>query len=105
MNTYIILIEFNPPPPPNNNEFSPLLLFDIRDLRKICFVHVPRKALLLAIKDADKHSVPHDDVCVLGGGLEVLLENNSGSSAGAGFFGRITGEDFGGRCGRRLLCK
>ena len=101
----MILIEFNPPLPPNNDEFSPLLLFDIRDLRKLRFVHVPRKALLLAMEDTDKHSVPHDDVRVFGGGLEVLLENNGGSSTGVGFFGRITGEDFGGRCRRKLLCR
>ena len=104
-NTYIILVEFNPPFPPNNDEFSPLLLFDIRDLRKLRFVHVPRKALLFAMEDTDKHPVPHDDVRVLGEGLEVLVENDGGSSAGIGFFGRIAGEDFGGRCRQRLLCR
>lgn len=103
VDTYVVLIEFNPPSPPNSDEFTPLLLFDICDLRKLAFVHVPRKTILLGIEYTDEHPVPHDDVCVLGGGLEVLLEDRSRASAGAGLLGRDAGEDFGGRCGRRFL--
>lgn len=103
MDTHVVFIEFDPSSPPNDDEFSPFFLSNICDLRELGLVHVFCKTVLLGMEDTDQHPVPHDDVRVLGGELEVLLEDNGGSGAGAGFFGRVAGEDFVGRCRRGLL--